>query len=347
MTTLLPSFAKSIVVIITFATIVAFARSGMATDLHDQMGIASNIVDACDNIWLVSTRHLSKDVCRANLTNPSFGVYALDRCGQSRRASLEEMRAGLTTARPTVIYVHGNRTPTNVATTRGLTIYQFIARHRCSEPINWIIWSWPSEQEGILIHDAREKATRTDTQGMYLALFVRDHLNATSPPAMIGYSFGGRVVTGSLHALAGGSLGGRTLPGSTVCGASIRAGLVAPAIESSWLMPRGYHGKATQNMDQMVLMYNHRDSVLKRYWLLDQVRNSVALGYSGPRAFGPRIDGSKLPVVARDFAQVIGHNHDELVYYQKDCRTSSEMARLIHGTRPSQSHRISEIQLAD
>ena len=98
-------------------------------------------------------------------------------------------------------------------------------------------------------------------------------------------------------------------------------------------------------MDELVLMYNHRDSVLKRYWLLDRVRSSVALGYSGPSAFGPRFDGSRLPVVARDFAQVIGHNHDELVYYQKDCRASSEMARLIDGTRPSQPHSASESQL--
>jgi hypothetical protein len=112
--------------------------------------------------------------------------------------------------------------------------------------------------------------------------------------------------------------------------------LVAPAIESGWLLPNGYHAQATKNLEKLVLMYNHRDSVLKRYWLLDRMRSSVALGYSGPRSFGPRFDGSRLPVVARDFAQVIGHNHDELDYYQKDCRASSEMARLIHGIHSSQ-----------
>ena len=92
---------------------------------------------------------------------------------------------------------------------------------------------------------------------------------------------------------------------------------MAPAIERNWLLPSGYHGKATRNLDRLVLMYNHRDSVLKRYWLIDRMRSSVALGYSGPRAFGPRFDGSRLPVVARDFARVIGTHHDELDYYQK------------------------------
>ena len=164
---------------------------------------------------------------------------------------------------------------------------------------------------------------------------------------MIGYSFGGRVVTGSLHALGGGQLGGRKLPGPEVLGASVRAGLVAPAIERSWLLPNGYHGKATQNLERLVLMYNRRDSILKRYWLLDLVRGSVALGYSGPRDFGPRFDGTRLPVIARDFAQVIGKEHDELEYYTKDCRASSEMAQLIHGTRssdPTVGESIRELQ---
>ena len=234
-----------------------------------------------------------------------------------------------------MIYVHGNRTPAPIAIERGLTIYRYVTRHRCSEPIDWVIWSWPSERKGILLHDAREKAKRTDAQGMYLAFFLRDNFTVADAPTMIGYSFGGRLVTGSLHALAGGRLGGRRLPGPEITGAGIRAGLVAPAIERSWLAANGYHGRATKNMNQMVLMYNHRDSVLKRYWLLDRVRSSVALGYSGPRAIGSRFDGSRLPVVARDFAQVIGNHHDELDYYQKDCRASSEMARLIHATRQS------------
>ncbi len=291
-----------------------------------------------DRIWLVSTRHLSNEVCRANLVNPNLAVSELDACGRRLQSSLAEYQFAKTQGRQTVIYVHGNRTPASVAIERGLTIYRFIARYRCGEPIDWVIWSWPSEQHGILIHDAREKAKRTDAHGMYLAMFVRDNFDVDDAPTMIGYSFGGRVVTGSLHALAGGKLGGRTLPGAKVLGTPIRAGLVAPAIEQSWLQPCGYHGKATQNLEKLVLMYNHRDSVLKRYWLLDRVRSSVALGYSGPRVFGPRYDGSRLPVIARDFAQVIGHNHDELDYYQKDCRASSEMARLIHGTRPHSSN---------
>lgn len=258
---------------------------------------------------------------------------------------MDELRSNLCDGRPTVIYVHGNRTPTSVASERGMTIYRFVARYRRSEPIDWIIWSWPSEQQGFLVHDVREKAGRTDAQGMYLAHFIRGNLNSAAITAMIGYSFGGRVVTGSLHALAGGSLGGRKLPGSTISGASIRTGLVAPAIESSWLSARGYHGKATQNMEQLVLMYNHRDSVLKRYWLLDRVRSNVALGYSGPRTFGLRFDGSRLPVIARDFAQIIGRNHDEIVYYEKDYHTSSEMARLIYGTSPSQPQHCHDIQV--
>ena len=46
-----------------------------------------------DRIWLISTRHLSSNVCRANLVNPSLAVSRLDTCGRSFRSTLGEYRA--------------------------------------------------------------------------------------------------------------------------------------------------------------------------------------------------------------------------------------------------------------
>ncbi len=179
------------------------------------------------------------------------------------------------------------------------------------------------------MQDARIKASRTDGQGLYLAWLLREHAKLQVNTSLIGYSFGGRIITGALHAAAGGALGGRQLPGEPVVGGPFDAGLVAPAVDSHWLTSHGYHRYATQNLQQLVLMYNRRDAVLKRYWLIDRVRGRMALGYSGPTSFANRFDGTKLPVFARDCSPSIGLQHDELDYYQKACHAGSEMAKLI------------------
>jgi hypothetical protein len=179
------------------------------------------------------------------------------------------------------------------------------------------------------VHDFRRKADRTEAQGLYLSWLLRKHVESDVPTTLIGYSFGVPVVTGALHALAGGKLGGRSLPGPAINGIPFDAGFVAPAIERHSLTSHGEYALATKNLDRLLLLYNRRDAVLKRYWLLDRVRGTVALGYSGPTAFAPRADGSKLSVRARDCSPSVGLQHVELNYYNKSCLAGPEMAALI------------------
>ena len=80
--------------------------------------------------------------------------------------------------------------------------------------------------------------------------------------------------------MAGGALGGRCLPGEPVEGADIKVGLVAAAVNQDWLRPGHYHGMATANMLSLSIMFNPRDTILKRYWLLEP--GSDALGAVGP-----------------------------------------------------------------
>lgn len=288
-----------------------------------------------DRLWLISTRGITSAACRVDLQNPSLQIYRLSANGETTPATLDEYVSAINESRPVVVYVHGNRMTPQHALFRGIKIYKNSTACQRSGPIDWVIWSWPSEQTGVLTHDVREKADRTDAQGLYLAWLLRQHVSPSMSTTLIGYSFGGRIVTGALHALAGGPLGGRALNGPTITGMSFGTGLIAPAIDSHWLTQHGYHSRATQNMSQMVLLYNRRDIVLKRYWLLDKVRGRMALGYSGPTQFGPRADGSRLPVSARDCSPSIGPAHDELDYYAKDCRAGSEMASLIDGMQRS------------
>ncbi len=282
-----------------------------------------------DRFWIINTRHLTANERCANLDHPNFAVFRVECNGRATQATFDEYIAAIGLGRDAVIYVHGNRLDAQDAIARGLAVYRRIGCYRKSGPIDWVMFSWPSDKEGMLIHDARRKAEKIDAQSLYLAWVLRKHVESSVHTALIGYSFGGRIVTGSLHALAGGKLGGRGLPGPAITGIPFDAGLVAPAIESSSMTHRGDHSLATKNLDRLFLLYNRRDAVLKRYWLIERVRGTMALGYSGPQAFAPRADGSKLRVQARDCSPSIGLRHDELDYYEKACRAGVDMAAMI------------------
>lgn len=282
-----------------------------------------------DRLWLINTRSITSSAACADLRQPSLSVFRLTRCGQQQRSSIDEYLATVSGSPASVLYVHGNRITASEAIERGLQVYHRTRTCRTRTPIDWVIWSWPSEQQGILGRDVRIKAARTDAQGLYMGWLLRRHAESGVPTAMIGYSFGGRVVTGALHTAAGGSLVGRQLDGHPITGMNVNAGLVAPAIESNWMQRGGNHSESTKNLNRLVLLYNHSDVVLKRYWLINRVRGESALGYTGPTSFARRIDGTRLPVMSKDCSSIVGLQHSELDYYQKSCRAGRKMSALI------------------
>ncbi|MEM6780062.1 MAG: hypothetical protein AAF670_20570 [Planctomycetota bacterium] len=300
-------------------------RSGMPSSLaHTVPG---------DRLWLISTRSITYNACRANLSQPGLNISRLDKCGRRRPSSLDDYLATMAVDRPRLIYIHGNRREADVAITRGIEVYRELSR-KCSAsiPIDWVIWSWPSDRETFIISDARIKAERSDTQGLYLAWLLRHHVANGQPTGLIGFSFGARVISSGLHALAGGCIKGRHLEGPPTTNAGFDVGMLAPAVVSSWLRRGGRHAMATKNMDSLVLLYNHKDFLLKNYWLVNRVKGSTALGYSGPVSFAPRFDGSRLPVRSKDCAASVGSAHSEKEFYQRSCCAGHEMAKLIPAT---------------
>ncbi len=212
---------------------------------------------------------------------------------------------------------------------RGRFIHHQLRSHLGSQPIDFAIFSWPSERTGLLLRDGRIKAARTEAQGLYLAWLLREVVARDVPVVLIGYSFGGRVATGALHALAGGHLGGRQLPGPSIRGANIGVALIAPAVEEDSLEQGRSYGLASQNIREMALFYNPRDAILKRYWLIDLATRGRALGFSGPRRLAPGFDGRPVPLVARNCAPFLGIRHSEVEYYTQHCRAGHAIARLI------------------
>jgi hypothetical protein len=296
--------------------------------------VASNPMPS-DRLWLINTRHLTTNVFRANLEQPSLSVFRVNRCDRLSRTKFEDYITSIGENRSVVVYVHGNRLNADEAIERGISVYCRTRQYRRCGPVDWVIWSWPTERSGTLLRDARRKMSRTDSQGMYLSWVLRRHAEDDIDTSVIGYSFGARVISGALHALAGGKLGGRLFPGSPLTGMRYNTGFVAPAIECKSLSDHGEHSLATKNMGRLMLLYNRRDIVLKRFWLLDRVRGHLAMGYTGPHSFALRADGSKLPVRSRDCSSSLGIRHDELRYYKVSCGAGAEMAALINDNNAS------------
>lgn len=294
---------------------------------------AAGCVREGDEVWIVCTRHLTTDVCAANLTQPPFAVQRYDDSSRFVHASTDELLVAVegNPQRINVFYAHGNRFTPIEAVDRASFIYSRITANRVTDQsIRLIIWSWPSERAGLLLQDARIKAERTDSQGLYLAWLLREMTGVSPVPlTLVGYSFGGRVITGALHAVAGGTLDGRRLPGPHIRGLPAHVGLIAAAVDREWLLAGEYHGLATKNIDRMTLMYNPRDRVLRQYWLLDPTDLRRALGAVGPMRFGTRYDGTRLPVRAVNCSRTVGRRHDELDYMSDDCGGGREMAALI------------------
>lgn len=319
-----------IVAIITAALNGRDVRSGEAQQAHPPV----ETVDSADSLWVVSTRGLSENSRYLNLDRPEFHVSALDPCGNRIGGDLDALLSVLQPHRTAVIHVHGNRMTDLDARVRGLLVYRSVRADLDARPLDFIAFSWSSEQTGPLIRDARDKAAKAEVQALYFAWLLRELALREIPTVVIGYSFGGAIATGGMHVLAGGSIAGRRLPGPTVRGAGFGLGLLAPAIGEDWLNAGGYHGLATRNIDRMVLMYNSRDAALRRFRLVNLVTRSEALGVTGPQRFAPRYDGSPVPVVSRDCAAFLGIRHSEVEYYTHGCRAGCLMANLIR-TGPS------------
>ncbi|MCG8450151.1 MAG: hypothetical protein MI725_11310, partial [Pirellulales bacterium] len=66
----------------------------------------------------------------------------------------------------TIIYVHGNRVRRGEDLSRGMLVYRsLVSRSHSSEPIRFIIWSWPSSTIPGPIKDLHVKAARTGPAG--------------------------------------------------------------------------------------------------------------------------------------------------------------------------------------
>lgn len=272
-----------------------------------------------DQLWLVSSRCLPDLENCTTLEPVRFQVSRFE-CPTgwhtSDEAMLNESFASLPTMR-TVVYAHGNWMTADNTVGRGCYVYNR-ASQRAVEPIRFIIYSWPSQRDGRPLRDLYEKAERSNTDTYYFAHLL-SRVPESSALGILGFSFGGRVVGGGLHLVAGGTLDGRTSP--TWSGQrQIHVSFVAPAFDRTWLAEGREYGLAMHNVEALVNIYNSRDPVLRRFRFIDYFSTPIAAGFSGladPRATQPLQADAR--IAQYDCVEAVGTSHDEMNYYRKCC----------------------------
>ncbi len=268
-------------------------------------------LDSHDEFWVISTRGIEEVPCQ--VLPSQLKVYQW-RCGQWSRESLESFVDTHNRAATTLFYVHGNRYTPEDAVERGWLALRRL-QNGCGprNPLRFVVWSWPSERVPGLVNDVRTKAARTDTEGLYLGT-VLSRLPPDARVSLLGYSFGTRVISGSLHLLAGGQLEGRTLPSEFLMPRyPIRAGMLAPAFHNTWLLPGAFHDGALTQVERLIVLYNPRDPVLRRYRIVSPSSAPQALGYTGLvglEGLGPLAQR----VEQWNVADEVGRRHDEERY---------------------------------
>lgn len=264
-----------------------------------------------DEFWLISTRNVAEVSCYG--LPAQLHVERLDE-GAWRGASLGEFAAGGDFAGVTLFYVHGNRYAPHHAVKHGRLVRERLRECGGAAPMRFVIWSWPSERIPGLIHDCRAKAERCDLEGYYLGT-VLSHLPPDARISLVGFSFGTRIISGSLHVLGGGALQGRALPRECVTPRlPVRAAMLAPACHNTWFLPGDFHEQALGQVDRLLVLYNSRDPILRRYRLLSPATSPQALGYTGlvgVDRLGPLEDR----VEQWDMAGAVGPTHNEVRYF--------------------------------
>jgi hypothetical protein len=274
----------------------------------------SQLLEPGDELWMISTRHLGCPPWN-NPENPDFQVLQYHPTEGWQDASWQLWLETGPQSVSTVVYVHGNRVDWSKAFRRGTLAYRALRRNTAAtEPMRFVIWSWPSNQQCGPRRDAESKADRADLECHYFARYLRS-FGPESRLGLIGYSYGARIVSGGLHLVAGGCLDGHTLPeAGDLPPETVRVAMLAGALHNYWWLPGRRHDHCLSQVDQMLVLFNPCDPALRWYAKLDRRNRPRALGAASvtcPHCLG---DAGQC-LEQRNVACEIGKTHDAEAYF--------------------------------
>lgn len=263
-----------------------------------------------DQVFLISTRAIGTD-CSDQRMLSDLSCEQLKQTTDGPNWKPTDWRTVLPASSklPTLFYVHGNRVELGEDRREGLAVYQsFKAVSGFPGPVQFVIWSWPSGQIPGPIKDYLVKAQRTNPVSWQLA-WLLDKFPEDARLALVGYSYGTRVVSGATHLLAGGQIETLALsPRLRPQRPPVRAGLLAAAYDADWLQPRELYSRAINQLDRLVICTNQFDPAMRFYHLSNGRGRTHALGKTGVEQ--PWQLGRAMQRVSRvDFTQEVGRSH--------------------------------------
>lgn len=255
------------------------------------------------DVWSVLTRSLP-GIGRM----PSSAHVAVERLDESRCWKRSDVATLLENPRqPLVIFIHGNRYDHGSARQQGLLLAQRTAAC-CPEArgARTVIFSWPSDKQGILLRDSRAKYERAVSDGHYLAWLLAK-VEPDRPVAIIGYSYGALVALEALEDLVAAEQAGRSDVHPWMHRTSpLHLVLVAAAVRHDALAPRGPYREVVPCIDRLTLLINSSDHALRFFELVDRGLRTEALGDVGmPASWLPRDIG----FTQVDAAGIVGGSH--------------------------------------
>ena len=207
-------------------------------------------------------------------------VDRYDECVGFRRSSLCELSQSLIPGVPVCIVVHGSFMDSPSVVPESCSTWQWLKAGSCGQPFQMIYFSWPSDRPITLANiDVAVLGKRAGRNGFYLASLIQ-HIPPECPISLIGHSHGTRVISSSLHLMAGGAVEGCGHPFARATGRRIRTVFAASAIDHDWLNPGQRYDRALCSTECLLNLRNNYDPALVIY-PLRCIGSSRALGCSG------------------------------------------------------------------
>lgn len=268
--------------------------------------------------WFVNTHHSPQSF---DYSCPKFcpAVMRHEQCLHFRPSNMQEMIGSLEPGVPVCIMVHGSFVDTASSCRESTYTWKWLKDAGQGRRMQMIYFHWPSYRDltPLVAIDTNQLGRRAERNGYYLAELIQ-HLPPECPVCLLGHSHGTRVISSSLHLLAGGAIQGIQHPFARVNGRQIRTVFTGSAIDHNWLNPGKRFGRALCSTQCLLNMTNHHDPALAVYPLRLPLLVRPALGITG----FTRLDRRQLGAMGRkvldfDVTPVVGASHLWPYYFRQ------------------------------